>query len=146
MQNTALGAYAGGASRDGSEVWATNWQDYPDDLQRLLDDRALSGKQLLWLGLLWLVATGVGVFVGHAARPDGREAGPTWPLTVPCTSFVTAALALAGSALLLTDRVLGVGRLGLGAAAAACALISITMRFATGEPEESGPAQEGATA
>lgn len=45
-----------------------------------------------------------------------------------------------------THRVLGVGRLGLGAASAAGALISITMRFATGEPEESGPAQEGATA
>lgn len=139
--NTALGAYAGI-----DEVWTTTWEGYPDDLQRLLDDRALSGKQLLWLGLLWLVATGVGVFVGHAARLDGRDAAPSWPLTAPYTSFVTAALALAGSALLLTDRVLGVGRLGLGAAAATCALISITTRFATPEPEESGPAHEGATA
>ncbi|MFJ9663531.1 hypothetical protein ACIRPP_02785 [Streptomyces sp. NPDC101219] len=59
---------------------------------------------------------------------------------------MTAASALAGSALLLTGRVLGVGRLGLGAAAATCVLISITSRFATPEPEGSGPEKEGATA
>ncbi|MEW2069813.1 hypothetical protein [Streptomyces sp. NPDC007346] len=141
--NTALGAYVGDDSREGPAAWLSNWQGYPDDLQRLLDDRALSGRQLGGLGGLWLLCTGVCVWVAHNTRVDGPDHPPSWPLTITYTSFVTAALALAGSALLLTDLVLGFGRLVLGAFTACCAVLSLTMRFAGGGDEGDAARKEG---
>lgn len=140
--NTALGAYIGGDSRSGAGSWLGSTQGYQDDLQRLLDDRALSGRQLVLFGIPWALATVICVSVAHATRLNGPDAPPSWPLTIPYACFVTAALALAGSGLLLTDRVDGLGRLVLGAATAFCAVLSLTTRFATEDPEGDDSAQE----
>ncbi|MFJ4826085.1 hypothetical protein ACIP5L_22725 [Streptomyces bacillaris] len=140
--NTALGAYIGGDSRSGAGSWLGSTQGYQDDLQRLLDDRALSGRQLVLFGIPWALATVICVSVAHAARVDGPDAPPSWPLTIPYACFVTAALALAGSGLLLTDQVHGFGRVVLGAATAFCAVLSLTTRFATEGPEGDDTAQE----
>ncbi|WP_430478782.1 hypothetical protein ACQZM9_16180 [Streptomyces sp. P11-1] len=140
--NTALGAYIGGDSRSGADSWLGSTQGYQDDLQRLLDDRALSGRQLVLFGIPWALATVICVSVAHATRLNGPDAPPSWPLTIPYACFVTAALALAGSGLLLTDRVDGLGRLVLGAATAFCAVLSLTTRFATEDPEGDDSAQE----
>ncbi|PCG81809.1 hypothetical protein CIB93_33390 [Streptomyces sp. WZ.A104] len=135
---TSLGAYIGGDSRTFGEAGLGNWQHYQDDLQRLLDDRALSARQIGWLGALWLLGTGACVFAAYTGRADKPGAVPTWPLTITYTSFMTAGLSLAGSAVLLTDHVLGFGRLGLGAVTALCAMASVTMHRA---PDEEGPAR-----
>lgn len=126
---TSLGAYIGSDSRAFGEAWPDSvWQDHQGDLQRLLDGRALSGRQLVCLGVLWLLGTGACVVVAHSGRVDRPDAPPSWPLTITYTSFVTAGAALAGSALLLTDQVLGLGRPVLGSATVLCAVVSVTMR------------------
>ncbi|GAA3960992.1 hypothetical protein GCM10022384_11910 [Streptomyces marokkonensis] len=121
----AIGAYIGEDSSDSLTSWLSNWQGYQADLPRLLDGRALSGRQLVLCGTLWFLA--VLPFAFSAPQDRGKpKRRPVWPVTLTFPTAVGYALVLAGSAVMLTDWVTGFGRVVLGVATGVCLIAALT--------------------